>query len=359
MMIDRPLFLILLIPVLIIFCFRLSGLRKHSLAYPLTSYLKKKKMPKPKWSRHLPIYLRMLTICLLVLALCGSYQGYQQVKKVRQTREISLVLDYSGSMSGEPLKASIQVTRQLIKKRSDDIFNITLFADKAKTAIGISGELSDFVTIESIKEVEEKMGEKLGSSTGIGLGLFNAFYSITLRNKLFSREELIIVRSLLVDGQQKKVLEFIDSKANEPLKNQALILISDFQFPGSPLIDQITMLQMIKKIGVRIFMVGIGIGSYNTKYQEIYVPFAEESEGKSYRIKTSYDYSHYNPDNQADILKDLEGIFEEIDRVAKAPTMEKVEFQKVYLTFHLTMAALVLFVLSIFTTGFKRFKEAP
>lgn len=349
MAIDRPLFLLLLIPVVLSFCYRLKRKKGNYIVYPLSGYLKKR-MSKPKRLRHLPVYLMLFSLLCFVVNLLGPYQGYQQVKNVRQAREISLVLDYSGSMEGAPIKTSIKATQELMRRRAEDFFNLTFFGTQAKSKPRIKGEESDFLTIENIKEVEARMSEKLGTSTGIGIGLFNAFHVICSINKVFDQDaekneqQLAQLGNLLIEKQNERALYFMSEKIKEQFKNQALILISDFGFPANPAIDPETMIKLITKLGVKVFLIRIGF-SYEWDFQK-FVRLIEPTEGRYYSIST-------------ESIEKIGEISDQIDRITPAPIMEKTEFQKKYFSFYFKLAGLILFVLSVFLLIFRKFREVP
>lgn len=353
MAIDRPLFLLLLVPIVLSFYYRLKRKKGNYIAYPLSGYLKKK-MPKPKKLRHLPVYLMLFSVLCFIVNLSGPYRGHEQVKDVNQAREISLVLDYSGSMGGDPIKASIEATRELMRKRPEDFFNVTVFGSQAKSKPRLRGEESDFLTIEEIDKVEAKMSEKLGGSTGIGIGLFNAFYVICSINKAFDQnaeeneKQLAQLANLLIAKQNEIALQFVSERIKERFKNQALILISDFEFPANPAINPETMIKLIMKLGVKVFLIKVGL--YTIDEFSKLSSLAGSDRGKSYTIG-SY--------NLQSIQEEIRGVFDEIDRINPAPTMEKIELQKRYRGFYFKLAGLILFILSVFLLVFKKFREVP
>lgn len=147
------------------------------------------------WRLHLPFYLRLLALGLLVVALARPQKGSSWEHDLTEGIDIQVVLDVSGSMAAEDfqprnrLAVAKDVMKDFIAKRSGDRIGVVIFAGSALTKAPLT---TDRTMLQLLVEAVEL--NTLPDGTAIGLALANA----AARLKDSTAKSRIIV--LVTDG---------------------------------------------------------------------------------------------------------------------------------------------------------------
>jgi Ca-activated chloride channel family protein len=314
MTLAAPLWLLLLLPLAGLFWLerRKAGNRDSVLRLPQDNTLFGGSTWRA-WARRWLPYLRCMALAFIVLAMARPQKKWEQEKIKSEAVDIVLALDISPSMLSrdfDPDRLSVakRVATEFVEKRPYDRLGLVAFSAEAFTQCPLT---TDRPVLKFF--IRELQTGRLEDGTAIGMGLATAVNR--LKNSA-SRSKVVI---LLTDGENN--------------------------------VGYITPLQaadIAKTFGVRVYTVGIGTegivispaqrnddGSY--AFAPRYMSFntdllrqiAEMTEGKFYRA-----YSE----------RDLEGIYEEIDRLEKT----KIEVSTVRRTtdyFHWLIGAVVVFLL--------------
>ena len=176
------------------------------------------------WRLHLPFYLRLAALALIVAALSRPQLGYAWEESLTEGIDIQLVLDISGSMAAEDfqpenrLHVAKQVVHDFIAARPADRMGLTTFAGTALTRAPLTTDrrmLEEIVDSIQITEVAD--------GTAIGVALANAA------------------------GRLK------DSKA----KSKVVVLVTD-GVNNAGEIDPLSAAAVCKGLGLKVYTVGVG-----------------------------------------------------------------------------------------------------
>lgn len=91
------------------------------------------------WRLHLPFYLRLLALGLLIVALARPQQGLAQEENLTEGIDIQLAIDISGSMAAEDfqprnrLEVAKEVVQDFVARREGDRIGLLVFAGAALT----------------------------------------------------------------------------------------------------------------------------------------------------------------------------------------------------------------------------------
>ena len=91
------------------------------------------------WRLHLPFYLRLLALGLLIVAAARPQLGFAFEESLTEGVDIQIVLDVSGSMAAEDfqprnrLEVAKDVMREFVAKRQGDRIGVVVFAGQAMT----------------------------------------------------------------------------------------------------------------------------------------------------------------------------------------------------------------------------------
>ncbi len=127
------------------------------------------------WRLHLPFYLRLVALGLLIVALARPQFGFTREENLTEGIDIQVVLDISGSMAAEDfqprnrLTVAKDVMREFIDKRVGDRIGIVIFAGRSLTKAPLT---SDHQMLQFLLDSIEL--NTLPDGTAIGLALTNA-----------------------------------------------------------------------------------------------------------------------------------------------------------------------------------------
>ncbi|MBD3840067.1 MAG: VWA domain-containing protein [Epsilonproteobacteria bacterium] len=232
-------------------------------------------------SNKLLLILKWFGILMAIIALASPVlkEEFENIQK--ETRDIVLAIDASGSML-EPFdirginKFSVvkEIANDFIAKRVDDRVGIISFADVAFIASPLTFDKNFLNTIISMQEVGVA-----GQKTAINDGIIQAYGMVEKSN---AKSKVVI---LLTDG----------------IDNASAI-------PSNDVLD------IISKSKVKLYTIGIGHeGDYDIEYLK---KLSKESKAKSY---------------EASNIEELEDIYNEIDNMEKSKIDDKTNIKTTYL----------------------------
>ncbi len=281
--------LILLVPLVALWYFRGRSRRSATLRFSHLGTVKDVHRAGAARARHVLFFLRMLVVCLLIVAFARPQSGIKGEEVITQGIDIVLAVDISSSMLAEDIKpnrveAAKQVAAEFIKGRKNDRIGMVVFSAQGYTQCPLTidyGILLNFLDQVQVGMIED--------GTAIGMGLATAV------SRLRTSEAKSKVIILLTDGRNNR---------------------------GE--IDPITAAQAAQAFDVRIYTVGAGSRGtamypvndpfFGKRYVPIQVDIDEET------LKRISDMTGANYFRATDRQR-LESIYEEID------TMEKTEIR--------------------------------
>jgi len=284
------------------------------------SSIKNLKRLKPSYTlkaRHIPIILRVLALCLLIIALMRPQQGTEETKIKSEGIDIVLAVDVSSSMLAEDfvlkgerknrLEVVKDVVKDFIKRRSNDRIGLVVFAGQAYMQCPLT--LDYGVLLKFLDKIDIGMIE---DGTAVGDGLATALARL---NNIESKSRVII---LLTDG--------VNNAGRVDPPNAA---------------------ELAKAIGVKVYTIGAGSKGKvpypaqdffgNKIYQWVIIDVDEESlrhiadvtKGKYFRASDT---------------ENLQKIYSEIDRLEKIK-MEVTsygDYKELFMPFVLFAVALII-----------------
>ena len=286
-------YLLLLVPLFIIWYFFKKQTIQSDLLFSDTSDLKQEKTLKNRLI-HLPFILKLFSISLLVFALARPQSTSSWEDTTTEGIDIVLSMDISGSMLAEDLKpnrleASKNVALDFISKRVNDRIGLVVFSGESFTQCPLTTDHN--VLINLFKDIKSGM---IADGTAIGMGLATAV------NRLKDSKAISRVIILLTDG----------------VNNQGLV---------APL----TAAEIAQKFGIRVYTIGVGTEGYapypfqtafGIQYQDVEVQIDEKT---LQDIATITDGKYFRATNN----KSLEEIYEDINKLEKSK-IETTEYHK-------------------------------
>ncbi len=264
--------------------------------------------------RHLPIFLRLLVIILLIIVLARPQSTNKWENEITEGIDIVLAIDISGSMLAKDfqpdrLEASKNVAIEFISGRPYDRIGLVIFSAESFTQCPLTTDRA--VLINLFKDIKSGMIE---DGTAIGLGLANAI------TRLKDSDAISKVIILLTDG----------------VNNQ-----------GS--IDPLTAAELAKSFGIRVYTIGVGsmgtapypVGKNPFTGQMMYreVP-VEIDEATLQQISDMTNGKYFRATNN----QKLREIYAEIDKLEKSKidVKEYSKKQEEYFWFAFTAAILLI-----------------
>jgi len=306
--------LLILIPFLVFYFWKVKRKTRPQIRISSTEAFKNYRPSLKQRLIHLPFFLRIVAIALLIIALARP-QSSSRASNVK-TEGISVVvaLDISSSMLAEDFKpnrieAAKKVALEFIDGRPNDLIGLVIFSGQSFTQCPLT---SDHAVLKNLL-MDIKSGI-LKDGTAIGEGLATS----------------------------------VSSLKDAPTKSKVVVLITDgVNNAGS--IAPLTAGEIAQTFGVRVYSVGVGTRGmapypvqtlFGTQYQNMEVQIdedlltnvAEATDGKYYRAVNN---------------RRLEAIFAEIDKLEKSK-IEITEFKRYteeYLPF--AFLATILFMLEM------------
>lgn len=248
------------------------------------------------WRLHLPFYIRLTALALLILAAARPQLGFTREENLSEGIDIQVVLDISGSMAAEDfqprnrLTVAKDVMREFISKRTGDRIGIVVFAGRSLTKAPLT---SDHQMLQFLLDSIEL--NTLPDGTAIGLALTNAAARLK------------------------------DSAA----KTKVAVLVTD-GVNNAGNIDPDAAAAVCEGLGIKVYTVGVGTtgtvpvpvqvrglrGRIETRRMSMNVEVDEELLQKIAERTGGKFYQAIDPDS-------LRAIFNEIDELEKTPLETK------------------------------------
>ena len=286
--------LLLLIPALLVWHFRISQKRKINLQISTTeTFIHYKKTFRQQFA-WLPLTSRMLAIVFMVIALARPQSASRGQEVTTEGISIVLALDISGSMLAEDFKpnrieAAKNVALDFIDQRPNDLIGLVIFSGESFTQCPLT---SDHAVLKNLMQ-NIKSG-MLVDGTSLGEGLATA------------------------------VNRLKDAKT----KSKVIILLTDGVNNGGSIAPQ-TAGEIAKTFGIRVYTVGIGTNGmapypfrtpYGIQYQNMEVKI-DEDVMKQISNETDAKYFRATGNNK------LKNAYREIDKLEKTK-IEVTEFRR-------------------------------
>jgi Ca-activated chloride channel family protein len=278
------LYLLLIVPVLIFWYIWRHGRRTSEYRYSTLAPFKHIRKTWRERSRHVPFSIRMVVLCVLVIALARPQSVSSDEEITTEGIDIVLLLDVSGSMLAEDFKpnrigAAKSVAASFVDGRISDRIGLVVFAGESFTQCPLTMDYR--VLKELLNGVKSGL---LEDGTAIGMAIANGV------NRLKDSQAESKVMILLTDG--------INNRGE---------------------IDPLTATQIAQNYGIKIYTVGVGtMGTapypvqtpFGTRYQNVPVEVDEETLKKVAAMTGGRFY-------RATDNRKLEAIYAEIDELEK------------------------------------------
>lgn len=176
------------------------------------------------WLRWLPVILRVLLICALVISLARPRLANEKTKITGNGIDIILAVDVSGSMQAvdfrptNRLESAKKTASEFVEKRTNDRIGVIVFSDHAFTKCPLTLDYNMLKTVISDIKIDDQ-----AQGTAIGMGLATA------------------------------VARLKDSQA----KSKVIILITDGR-DNSGQIDPITAANLAAAFDIKVYTIGVG-----------------------------------------------------------------------------------------------------
>lgn len=280
------LWLLLLIPLLAVWYWRKGRQRRGAMVVSGTSNMTAISRGWKSRLLHLPFILRLLSICMVILALARPQTRFDEEQVSGEGVDIVLCIDVSGSMlaqdfSPNRLEAAKEVAANFVDTRKTDRLAVVIFSGESFTLCPLTTDKAVLKT--QLYGIQSGL---LEDGTAIGSGLATS----------------------------------ADRLRTSTAKSKVVILLTDGENNGGQ-IPPVTAKEIAKKLGIRVYTIGVGTDGYakipvqsssgavvlqNEKVnidEPLLTQIADETGGKYFRAK----------DNQG-----LEGIYAEIDKLEKS-----------------------------------------
>jgi Ca-activated chloride channel homolog len=301
------LYLFLLIPVLLIIHWRIRKKRRTDVLISTTATLNDYKPSFRQKLSWLPLFLRIITFSLLILALARPQSSSKGTNVTSEGISIVLAMDVSSSMLAEDLRpnrieAAKNVATEFIKGRPTDLIGLVVFSGESFTQCPLTSDHS--VLLNLMNGIKSGL---LEDGTALGEGLATAIARIK----------------------------------DSPAKSKVIILLTD-GVNNSGSIAPVTAGEIAKTFGIRVYTIGVGrTGTapypfktpFGIQYQNVEVKIDEEVlKG----ISSATDGKYFRATDN----KKLRAIYDEIDKMEKTK-VEVTEFRR-YSEEYLPLALLTL-----------------
>lgn len=321
--------LLLLIPFIV--HYHLIGSRKTgSVKYSSISFFKTIPLSSvERFLRHIPFYLRLASIALLLIALARPQEGRKNAVIKTEGIEIALLIDISGSMKGEDLKpnrliAAKQVVSDFVKKRNNDRLGLIVYGSQAFLQCPLTLDHSVVINfLDKINFIPE-----LSQNTAIGMAMATG----------------------------------VNALKKSKVKTKVMILLTDGENNAGE-VDPITAAELAHTFNIKIYTISIGKPGDSRVPVTVEHPFFGKqvqfmannlNEQMLKEIAEITKGKYFNAQNE----EKLNAIYTQIDRYEKTQikSNQYLEYDEKFLIF--VFAAWGLFVLELILR-FTRFNTIP
>lgn len=249
------------------------------------------------WRLHLPFYLRVAALAVLIVALARPQLGFSWEESQTQGIDIELALDISGSMGAEDfqpknrLTVAKQVVREFVGRRTGDRIGLVVFAGSALTRAPLT---TDRRMLDEL--IEGVKLNTLPDGTAIGVALADAAARLK------------------------------DSTA----KSKVIILVTD-GVNNAGAIDPASAAAICKGLGIKVYTIGVGTGGRVPVPVPVRNPITGQREIRRVMMNVQVDEPllrqiAQHTDGRFFEATDgsaLEQVFQRIDRLEKTPLRVK------------------------------------
>ncbi|MBQ7634920.1 MAG: VWA domain-containing protein [Bacteroidaceae bacterium] len=223
--------------------------------------------------RHLPFFLRMLAVAMVVCVLARPQSDTALTEREREGIDIMLAMDISVSMleqdlSPNRIEAAKQVAADFVVERPSDNIGLTLFAGEAFTQCPLTADHAALLQLLAAANCELQARGVISNGTAVGMGVAAA------ANHLQTSQAKSKVIILLTDGENNT---------------------------GD--ISPLTAAEAARKLGIRIYTISVGTDNSESNDESALPRIAELTGGSFYRAADS---------------RQLRDIYGEIDRLEKS-----------------------------------------
>jgi len=320
------LLLLLLIPLLVFWFLTHQRGKGATLRFSHLGFVKDVHKASSSRARFILFLLRLLVLCLLILAFSRPQSGIKGEEVITQGIDIVLAMDVSSSMLAEDIRpnridAVKQVAAEFIKGRKNDRIGMVIFSARGYTQCPLTIDYG--ILLGFLDQIHSGMIE---DGTAIGMGLAAAV------NRLRTSESKSKVIILLTDGRNNR---------------------------GE--IDPLTAAQAAQAFDIRIYTVGAG--THGTALYPVndpffgkrYVPMKVDIDEETLRKIAEMTESRYF---RATDRKSLEAIYKEIDEMEKTEIRVREYTRYSELFYYLVGLAVLLFIGEI-GLAHTRFRKIP
>ena len=144
--------LLILLPVMVYIHFFRESQRTPDFRFPAIMHLKALNRSWRVRLRHVPFFLRVIAVALLIAVLARPQKVDAEIKRKVEGIDIILCMDTSTSMAAEDLKpnrleAAKQVAQEFVKGRTSDRIGIVPFAAQSFTQCPLTTDYSILVNL--------------------------------------------------------------------------------------------------------------------------------------------------------------------------------------------------------------------
>ena len=317
---------LIFIPLLVLWYFRRRVKRNATLRFSHLGFVKDVHKARSARARHVLFFLRMLIICLLIVAFARPQSGVKSEEVITQGIDIVLAIDVSSSMLAEDIKpnrveAAKQVAAEFIKGRNNDRIGMVVFSAQGYTQCPLTIDYG--IILNFLDQIEVGMIE---DGTAIGMGLATAV------NRLRTSEAKSKVIILLTDGRNNR---------------------------GE--IDPITAAHAAQAFDVKIYTVGAG--SHGTAMYPVNDPFfgkryvpmkVDIDEGTLKKIADMTGAEYFRATDRGS----LESIYKQIDEMEKTEIRVR-EYTRYSELFYYFVGFAAFFFLGEIGLAHTRFRKIP
>lgn len=338
MILLNPQFLLLIAVIFLLLFWVIPKSEKYAVSYSMPSGIRETGV-----SRMFRLFIFVFwTFTVICLVFSLSRPQIEEVKRerIKEARELFLVIDVSTSMgdemdnSGNPdpnsgISNIKKILKNFIQKRRGDFIGVGAYSGwPGQTGgAGIIGLPSDeLILVENrINTVRPKM---FGTHTATGEGLIVGVFGLVAREmaELEKRGKMVFdiskIRDSLYEDGLGPYADFFVKSLRPPLKNKAIILFTDGYYNTG--IEPILVFSLIKPLGIKVYFVGIrptsltGVtGEEGQRKKAIIVAKAKETGGDYFEGET---------------YEEVEKIYGRINEIEKAKFVveERAENKDVY-----------------------------
>lgn len=325
---------------------------KSGISFSTTARAKKTGKTLKQRLLHLPLFIRIIAIILIVFAIARLQAGKEIIHDVSKGIAIEMVVDRSGSMQlmknidgnnynrleivKKAFKEFVNGNDKSLKGRFNDLIGMVVFARYADTVCPLTlshHALNKFIDNVKLVSIQSEDGTSVGDAIALAAA------------RLKTAEETLKKQT----GQDKKRYE---------IKSKIIILLTDGQDTGIGNRTPIEAAEMAKEWGIKIYSIGMsGRGWFIIRENPLF--------GKQ---KIPYDQPMNTSDleevarmtggmfRMAEDIESLRDIYAEIDKMEKSEieSVKYMEYKELFIPFALLGLALLLLEVILSNTLFRR-----